>query len=394
MSKKRLLIAGGGYADIPLINAAKTLGYYVITTGNRAEDLGHRESDEYCCADFSDPEAMLQLAKKLKIDVICPCCNDFSVISSAYVAEQLDLPGHDSYETTKLLHHKDKYREFAFDNGIPTPKAMGFSDLDLALSNVNTYKFPIMIKPTDLTGGKGITKISSISETEQALKNAFLISKSKRVVVEEFIEGSRHGFSALLREGKIVFHFLDNEDYYLNPYMVSAASTPSIVPQSAINNLINQSEKIASLLSLVDGIFHVQFILKQDKPIIIEICRRPPGDLYIQFVSIASGIDYPAQIVKYFTGENSDVYSNKIDTGYFTRHCIMSAQSGIIKNVIISEDIKSNIYSELMWWNKGDKIDDYLTQKLGIVMLHYSNMEEMNEKSKTLNDLILVELSD
>ena len=73
VSNKKLLIAGGGYADIPLINAAKDLGYYVITSGNRPDELGHKESDEYRYADFSEPETMLELAKALKIDAICPC---------------------------------------------------------------------------------------------------------------------------------------------------------------------------------------------------------------------------------------------------------------------------------------------------------------------------------
>jgi phosphoribosylamine-glycine ligase len=255
MRKKRILISGGGYADLPLIRSAKKLGYHVITTGNRPEELGHKESDEYHAADFSDLEAMLELAKQLNIDAICPCSNDFSAISSAYVAECLGLPGHDSYETTKLLHHKDSYREFALTNNIPTPKATGFTDIDSAFSALKSFQLPVMVKPVDLTGGKGISKLEQLSEAKQALQKAFAISKSNRIVVEEFMTGSRHGFSAFIREQKIVFYFSDNEHYYLNPYLVSAASTPTIVPQKIIDILIHQSEKIASLLSLKTGIF-------------------------------------------------------------------------------------------------------------------------------------------
>ena len=86
-NKKKILIAGGGYADIPLIKSAQKLGFYVITSGNNPDDLGHKESDETCLADFSYPEAMLSIAKGLGVDAICSCANDFSAISSAYVAE-------------------------------------------------------------------------------------------------------------------------------------------------------------------------------------------------------------------------------------------------------------------------------------------------------------------
>ena len=104
--KKKILIAGSGHGDIPLIVAAQNLGFYVITTGNQPDGpngLGIEYSDEYYCEDYSNKERMLELAKKLEIDAICPCTNDFSAISTAYVAEKLDLPGHDSYETTLIL---------------------------------------------------------------------------------------------------------------------------------------------------------------------------------------------------------------------------------------------------------------------------------------------------
>ncbi len=393
MTVKKLLIAGGGYADIPLIRAAKSLDYYVITSGNRPDELGHKESDKYYNADFSDPEEMLKLARELEIDAICPCSNDFSVISSSYVAETLGLPGYDSYKTTLLLHHKDQYRQFALQNEIPTPKAMGFTDIDTALKNLEAFRLPLIIKPVDLTGGKGITKVSNISEAKSALENSFSISKTKRVVVEEFLEGSRHGFSALLQSGKIVFHFTDNEYYYLNPYMVSGASAPSTVSIDVVDELIKLSEKIASLLSLKDGIFHVQFILNDGKPIIIEICRRSPGDLYTQFVKLATGVDYPAQIIKPFLNINYGNVSFSPIKGYFTRHCIMADRKGEIKNISYKNSIKDKIIEEHLFWSPGMQVESYMTTKFGIAFLKFESIDEMLAISTNLNNLIQVEFA-
>ncbi len=106
-NKKKLLIAGGGHSDIPLIKAGKELGFHVITTGNNKDALGHKYSDEYHYGDFSNKEEILELAKKLKIDAICACSNDFSAITASYVAEKMGLSGHDSYETTLLLHRAE-----------------------------------------------------------------------------------------------------------------------------------------------------------------------------------------------------------------------------------------------------------------------------------------------
>jgi len=389
---KKLLIAGGGYADIPLIRAAQKLGYYVITTGNRPQDLGHLHSDEYRPADFSDKNAMLDLATTLKVDAICPCCNDFSAISSAYVAEKLHLPGHDAYATSVLIHHKDKYRKFALENNIPTPQALGFCDLNSALGSEPEFRLPVIVKPVDLTGGKGIRKVHNHEEFTQAVRDAFAISRSQRIVIEEFVEGTRHGFSAFIRDGKVVFHFADDEYYYKNPYLVSAASSPSSAPVEAIEELIIQSEKIVSLLVLKTGIFHVQFILRDGQPIIIEICRRPPGDLYIKLVEFATGVDYPDWIIRGFCGETCHELSQHDVEGYFLRHCVMAAKPGVIRNIDFDPGIESKIIDRTMFLEPGEDVDDSLVTKLGIVFLEFESHDELVNQSRQMQELIRVDI--
>jgi len=389
-NKKKLLVAGGGYADIPLILSAKKLGYYVITSGNRPDELGHRYSDEYQLSDFSDSEAILNLAKRLKISAICACCNDFSALSAAYAAEQLGLPGHDPYRVAQIIHYKDQYRQFALTHGITTPKVMGFTNKKDALSRMNSFPFPAIVKPVDLTGGKGMSTINEMVEAEAAIEKAFATSRMKRVVVEEFVVGSRHGFSAFLVNGRVVFFFSDNEHYFLNPYLVSAASVPSIVPPIVERKLCAESEKIASLLSLKTGIFHIQYILRGEEPVIIEICRRAPGDLYIKFVEHATGVDYPTWIVKASAGLDCSGLVHSEPKGFFTRHCIMSATPGKVKDIVFEADIEKHIIDRFMWWQKGDVVSDVMTSKFGIVFLRFQSQDEMMEKTERMQDLIRV----
>ena len=114
MKKKKLLILNGSHSDIPLIQAGHKLGFHVITAGNDPDLIGHSYSDEYCCVDFSDKQKVLELSLKLNIDAICSCANDFGIITASYVAEKLNIPGHDPFETTYKLHHKDTFREITF----------------------------------------------------------------------------------------------------------------------------------------------------------------------------------------------------------------------------------------------------------------------------------------
>nr|VFK28826.1 MAG: Biotin carboxylase [Candidatus Kentron sp. MB]VFK33964.1 MAG: Biotin carboxylase [Candidatus Kentron sp. MB]VFK76527.1 MAG: Biotin carboxylase [Candidatus Kentron sp. MB] len=389
---KRILIAGGGYADIPLILAAKSLGFYTITSGNRTEDLGHRYADETRLVDFSDKEAMLGIARALDIDAICACCNDFSALSCAYVAEHMGLPGHDPYHTAKILHHKDLYRAFAKEHGIPSPKAEGFSSLETAVRGMDGFQFPVIIKPVDLSGGKGISRIERFDDGRVALEKAFAWSRARRVVIEEFIDGNRHGLSTFVRDGKVVFFFNDNEHYFLNPYLVSAASTPSMAPKSIAIRLCDYVEKLASILSLGAGIVHLQYILRDDEPFIIEICRRAPGDLYTRFVSHATGVDYPTFIVRAATGMDCRQLTQTEPGGAYARHCVMARAPGRVRDVSVAPSIETQIIDSLMWWNQGDIIEDHLTQKLGIVFLKFDSTAEMLDKTEQMQELIRVRL--
>jgi biotin carboxylase len=392
-AKPRLLIAGGGYAEIPLITAAQGLGFYVISSGNRASDLGHRRADEVRLEDFSDKEAMLRCARELNISAICAGCNDFSAISAAYVAEALGLPGHDPYEVSLTLHHKDRWRRFASENGIASPRAGSFDTVDAALAASGRFDYPVMVKPVDLTGGKGIAKVARADQLRPALDRAFRISRAKRVVVEEFVEGSRHALSMFICEGRVVFYFGDNEHYYRNPYMVSAASTPADVPDRAVKRLCGIAETVVNRLSLETGILHIQYILREQEPIIIELCRRAPGDLYIRFVELATGVDYPAYIVRAEAGMGCGDLHQVAPNGYFARHCVMAAGPGEVRDVAIDATIRPKIIEEMMWWRPGDAIVDYLTQKLGIVFLRFDSMREMLSESDNMQDLIRVEVA-
>jgi biotin carboxylase len=391
-AKPTMLLAGGGYADIPLILAAKRLGFHVVSSGNRPSELGHAYSDEFRSADFSNPEQIAALAKEIGATAICASCNDFSALSAAYAAEKLGLPGHDRYEISQILHHKDRYREFAQANGIPSPVAHGFSNLESARSYLRSAGLPLIVKPVDLTGGKGVSTVRSLTEGAEALERAFEISRAKRVVLEDFLEGSRHGFSAVLRDGKVVFYFSDNEHYFQNQYMVSAASTPSTVSEVIEADLVVQSEKIAGLLGIRAGIFHVQYILTNRGPVIIEICRRAPGDLYIRLVEIATGVPYPEVIVRAAAGMSIDSFAHAKPKGFFSRHCIMSSTAGVVDHIEFREGIEEQIVERHIWAESGWSIDSPLVAKCGIVFLRFGSQAEMLEKTERMQDIIRVVL--
>ncbi|GAX87603.1 conserved hypothetical protein [Lebetimonas natsushimae] len=386
---KKMLILGGSHAEIPIIQVAKELGYFVITTGNKETDIGHKFSDKYIKEDYSNKEAMLNLVKNLKIDEICPGSNDFAALSASYISDKLNIGNFDNYKVSQIIHNKDLFKKFANENNIPIPKAKGFSNFNSAINEIKNFKFPIIIKPVDLSGGKGVTKIDkfNIKEIKKSLEEAFNKSKAKRIIIEEFIEGTNHGFTAIIKNKKIIFYFCDDEYYYKNKYLVAGASTSLTINRKITRQLITNIEKIAKLLNLKDGIIHTQFILKNDEIYIIEVCRRIPGDLYLELVEYATDINYAELILKSFIGKKINNPVNK-NNNLITRHCLMTNKNGILADIIFDKTIKKNIIKKFIWGKKGDIINDYLTYKAGIVFLKYKTKEEMKEKINIIYDLI------
>lgn len=392
---KKLLLLGGSHAEIPLIQAAKKMGYYVITSGNQADGLGHPYGDEYINCDFSDKEAICALAKEKQVDAICSGCNDFAYLSAAYACEKLGIPGHDPYETAVKIHHKDRYRALAEELGIETPGACSCQSLKEVEAACETLHFPIIVKPVDLTGGKGMKRCDSKEEALKAYEGAMKATREPGIVVEEFVTGTNHGFSAYIQDKKVTFYFVDNEQYYLNPYLVSGASAPGDVPESAVDRLIKDCEKLAEALRLKDGILHIQFILEDDKtPVIIEVCRRAPGDLYVHLVELQTGVDYPAYIVAGEAGIKMPLPKRKAENGYYVRHCAMANKQGKVKEVSISKEIAPFICEKMLWYREGEEIEDVLKYKAGILFLHFTQEKEYRHYLGHLTELITIEVSE
>lgn len=394
MAGKRMLLAGGAHSDIPLIRAAQSLGFHVTTSGNRLEDLGHAESDAYAPCDYSDPRAVLALARELGVDAVCASCNDFSALSSAYAAAELGLPGHDLPEVSEVLHHKDRWRVFATANAIPSPRAVGCQSMGDVQAALQILSFPLMVKPVDLTGGKGITKVHDFDSALAAATAALQTSKAGRVVVEEFVKGTRHGFTAILRERRVVFYLMDDEYYHLSPYLVSAAAAPSSLDQRASNRLIEMSEAIAHKLRLVDGIFHVQFIQPEfGDPVIIEICRRAPGDLYVELVRHATGAPYARWIVSASVGMGVSEARQLPVSRSILRHCLMAHHAGTFRGFQFAPEMESRIIDRLIWGRVGDQVSQVETHKFGIVFLEFPDEATLRRLSPRMQRLLLAEVN-
>lgn len=388
-----VLVVGGSHAEIPLIDALHALGRRVITTGNRPDDLGHAHADAYAAADFSQPEEILDVAIAHDVQGIVSGCNDFALLSTAYACEKLGLPGHDTHDASVRIHHKDLFRALLEELGLGTPRSCVVRDAREARTQCATLGYPLIVKPVDLTGGKGIGVVDDAEQLAPAVEHALALSRQDYVVVEQFMTGTRHGFTCFIADRRVGFWFADDEQYFRNQYLVSGTTTPTSMPAGAIDALVREVEIIAGALDLVDGLMHVQCILTADGPRIVELCRRCPGDLYPTFVHLSTGYAYATSVVRSELGLGPLPAGEPGRAAPVTRHCLMTDRAGTLRSISYDTEVQQHLTQQMTWWQPGLVVDNPLTQKFGILFLGFDDADHMRRTTAELHRHVAIEIA-
>ena len=294
---KKLMFLGGAMQQIPAIKRAKEWGIYVIICDYLMDNPGQQYADEYYNISTTDKDAVLHLAKKIGIDGIVAYASDPAAPTAAYVANQLSLPGN-PYESVNILTQKDLFRDFLQKNGFNCPKAASYHSYEEALKNISLFSFPVMVKPVDASGSKGVVKVEKLSTLQDAVKEALSYSRRKKFIIEEFIskkgyQVSGDGFSV---DGKLVFTSYGNELYSSHggtrDYVALGEFWPTLLHPDQKMKVDAEIQRIISKLHMRTGAYNIEVILdKNDKPFVIELGPRNGGSYIPQLIKYATGID-------------------------------------------------------------------------------------------------------
>ena len=375
----RLLVIGASHAEIPLIHAGQGLGHWVSTVGSDAEALGAKASDSHFKVDFSDADAVLRVFDEGKFHGVVSGCNDFAAFTAARVSEARGLANCDSNVATRLIHHKDAFRKVASELKLNSPEHFVVSNVKEAKKISQQIKFPVIVKPTDLTGGKGVNLVQDPSALGTAVEAALSRSRIKNVVVESFVAGSLRSALFIVIGGKTHLVVSADEFMYLNPFLVaSAVSNIGEAPETQLG-LAEQIGLVVSALALTDGLMHVQYIWSGSDFTILEICRRPPGDLYLLLAEFASGYNISEKIVLLALGESITPPSPNLKVKPVFRLCLMSPKSGQILEWKLHPKLDSQVSFREDLRTQHTVIENYLVEKLSIVLGYGVSNQELTK---------------
>lgn len=387
---KKVLLLGGSHFQVPSVKTAKELGYYTITCDYCPDNPGHKYADEYYNVSTTDKEAVLELARRLKIDGIVCYASDPAAPTAAYVAEKLGLPT-SPYKSVEILANKDKFREFLKENHFNVPKAKGYAydEIEIMQKEIKEFKFPVMVKPVDSSGSKGVKKIDSPSDIAEAVEEAMAYSRCKRFIIEEYVEKYGYqiagdGFSV---DGELVFRCFANEHFDasgINPYVPVGESWPYYLPERVHNKIHTEIQRALSLLGMKTQAYNFDIRVDEDENVyLMEIGPRNGGNLIAQVTQYATGVDMVTYTIKAAMGEECKDLHMVEPVGYWSNYMVHSQQAGILQEVQIDETFKKeNIVEFEMMFQPGDMIEAFTGSNgtLGTMILKFNSKEEMLEK--------------
>ena len=300
---KNLAIIGASYLQLPLIEKAKKMGYTTHVFAWAANDVGEKAADRFYPISVKEVDAITEKCREIGICGICSIATDFGNYAVNYIADKLGLPGN-SMDCTLKSTNKHLMRKAFEENGDPSPYSV-IVDENTDLSAIK-LTYPIIVKPTDRSGSRGVEKVENVSGVSKALERACSESFQKKAIIEEFVDGREISVESISFAGQHYVLQITDKVTTEAPFFVELEHhQPSSLPE----DIKSQVKKIVlhalDALHIQYGASHSELKITEDKDIrVIEIGARMGGDFIgSDLVKLSTGYDFLKGVIEVALGD-------------------------------------------------------------------------------------------
>ncbi len=363
---KKLLILGGISHMIDIVNTAKRMGIYTIVTdyspNSPAKALAHKSYD----VSTTDIDALLEIAKKENIDGVLNAFEDLNIWVAQELCEKLNLPFYATKNQLEIITNKDKFKKVCRENNVPVIEEY-FEGEILSNDDIRKIKFPIIIKPVDSYGSRGISICYSPGELESSYRSAIRHSKSRKIIIEKFIDNS-YGVEMYytIQEGKITLSAMTDRYVYRQGGGLPPLPIATIYPSRHLDDYCQSLDKdvrdMLANMGLKNGVVLIQALVDENKFYVYEMAYRLTGEQHYQIVEKQTDINLLEMMIALALGKGCKEYDiSEFDNAY-TKYpaCNLSLLlgEGIIKEIVgldILEEMPE-VISYLKFCEIGDQI--------------------------------------
>lgn len=390
---------GGSAQQVIAIKTAKQLGYYTVLCDYLPDNPGQYEADKFYAVSTTDADAVYRIAREEKVNGILAYASDPAALPAAMVAEKLGLPTNPS-ESVAVLGVKHKFRQFLAEHGFACPKIYTFhpdDDMEEIKVAVKDFSFPVVVKPTDSSGSKGVSILKDTRDLDKAIGEASGYSRNKTLIIEEFIES---GFPAVIGgdifvwNGKIILYgemscLRDDDGKGLIPI---GEKKPSGLNNKQVKRVHHELQRLISMLDIRFGEMNIELLLdRNDNVHFLEVGPRAGGNMIPLQLSDAFGTDLVKANVLVAMGENPQIEGIPRE-GCFVTYVLHSHKDGIFAGVDFSSEIAPYIYRKIIYKREGEPVEifDGAGKAIGIIFLHFHNERQVEDFCERKDELVKV----
>lgn len=392
---------GGSAQQVVAINAAKEMGYYTVLCDYLPDNPGQYVADKYYNTSTTDIEAVYEIAKTEQVSGILAYASDPAALPAAIVADRLGLPTNPP-EAVEILGVKHKFRRFLSDNGFACPKFYTFhptDGIDAIKEAVKNFCFPIVVKPTDSSGSKGVTTLNSTDGLVEAMAWADSYSRNKILIAEEFIHRSFPdvvGGDIFVNDGKVVLFgemtcLRGDHGKGLVPI---GERWPGGLSKKETDRIHHELQRLVTMLGIRFGELNIEILLDKDDNVhFLEVGPRAGGNMIPLQLSDAFGVDLVKANIAVAMGEFLQLDVNS-QSGCFVTYVLHSYINGTFQGVEFSDEIAPHVYRKVLYKKPCDAVEafDGAGKAVGIVFLHFDTVDEMNMYCDRMEEMVRIVL--
>lgn len=386
---KKLLILGGSGYIIPVIKKAHELGLYVITCDYLPNNIAHKYSDEFWNISIIEKDKVLEAAEKNNIDGVISFACDPGVAPASYVAEKMGLPFQGSYESVSILQDKGLFRKFLTDNGFNVPHAKRYTDKKKPFDDIDFFTWPVIVKPTDSAGSKGVTRVDHSENLPSAIDIAVAGSHNDAFIIEDFLtfQGYHSSADPFTVDGKLKFvsysdQLFDSEAE--NPYTPARIIWPTTMTKEHQDYLTSETQRLMDLLNMRTGIYNIETCVGADgRPYLMEVSPRGGGCRIAELQEMAMGVPLIENEIRKAVGMPLLPMNEHQIEGHWCEMIIHNRreQKGILKSIEIDKEFEDKYIRLLqLTANPGDYVEPFTgaNKSLGDMFMQFNSREELD----------------
>mgnify|MGYP000147953131 FL=1 len=391
---KKLLVIGAGFLQDFVIQKAVSMGYYTLAVDADPDAIGFTHAHKYAVINIVDEKACLEYAKQEHIDGVLTAATDYGVLTAAYIAENMGLPGL-KYEVAQLIKNKYRVRKCLYEHHVDDTEQAFEVDVETDIEKLaHKLTYPVMVKPCDGSGSRGASRVNNASDLSNACQFAMNGSITHRAEIESFIYGTEYGAENLVINGEIhvlsiMKKWITEPPYYAELGHAIPCGLPVDIEKKAKDCVTNAIK----VLGINHGSVNMDMLITTDgKVYIVDIGARMGGNMIGPcIIPYGTGIDYVGAMIQNAVGDPVDLSVHEHEA---VATKLLAFESGIIKKMpdmkVLEDKYDVEIYHHM---TEGMAVNEYRTNLdgCGYIVAKGKTVNEAESKASTVLDIIKTE---